>query len=316
MSIIKKNLLANTTNYGDGALPDYNRATLMYFHPDRSSAKLRIFKLNVPGYIACTQNKNGEDQDFGLLVASHPGYLYHATDSTVSLRYKSGTVSGSFVSYKSFRAVIAGSANPNGDTYNSHMWLVNPGNSTYIVPALTMGGTFEVGRHPWIFIPCKCTRNFSGNMFECVGVTYNNVISNTTDCGFLYYESVRKAFNGDWTDNINNPNTIYVPTLFVSGTRWNYNSTDDTNWNGSNIGKRFVLIDAAAVGSNRRWCRRDALSDMQIYYDYDRWYLVNGTTAYYSSDACSGFTDPWNVAWYNCYDSNTKTINVYSQLIV
>lgn len=304
-------------NVGMGSMPDYSRARTMYTQLENMHRRCNIYKINVPGYIAYPQNNYILDTDYVIYVAEHPGYLYFPWNETIHIRSNGSNTTVARPRYLSNRAIIGGSAVNGGDTFNSMMYPIMPGTSTYVLPTCTFGGS-GWQYHRWIFIPCKGvpTGISADKYFTHVGCAeYTLARDDGTDgCGYFNNSALRGAFSGDWTNNLTNNEPIYVHSIFVQGTRWNWNSVQDSA-NGSTIGVRFVMFDATATGKDRRWLQYNDRSNRQIYWDSaGYWALGEGNKQMYRANDANGSKNPWELTWYNSYDTNTAVCTMVGKI--
>ena len=303
-----------------GGLPDFKRSTLMYQQLDNARYRSRIIKINVPGCIFFTQNKWSQDTDHGVFVASHPGYLYRPGTETIAIRSNGSSVNMVRPNYVEQRALMGGNSVPEGDTVCMGWYTIMPGTSTYVFPTSTFGGG-GWSNFRWIFVPCHCVEDTipSSKYFTWVGTADDQILqaSGVNGCAFLFDQIIRNAFNGNWRDNLSTDNAIYIPTIFVSGTRWNWNSiVNNSNDNVDHIGVRFNMFDARATGKNRRWIQANDKSNRQIYWDSaGYWALGEGNNQRYRATDSDGSRDPWNLDWYNSYDSDTRVCTLTKDIV-
>lgn len=295
-----------------GGLLDFSRSTLMSQQLDNSyRSRTRIFKINVPGCIFFTQNKWSQDTDHGVFVASHPGYLYRPGKETISVRWNGTSSNIERPNYIEYRALVGGNSVPDGDTLCMGWYSITPGTSTYVYPSSTLGGGGWIN-YRFIFVPYRCVDLSvpASKYFTWVGMADDFLMQNAgvTGCGFLFDQAIKNAFSGDWRDNLTGDNAIYLPIIFVSGTRWGWNSIMNNGGNNvDHIGVRFNLFDACATGRDRRWIQADDKSNRQIYWDSaGYWALGEGNNQRYRATDSNGSHDPWDLSWYNSYDSNTN----------
>lgn len=302
-----------------GALPDFSRATGMYQQATNAKPRIRIVKINVPGYLFFTQNQYNVDTDHAVMVAAHPGYLFNPRTENINIRANGSSSSVARPNYLTSRAMIGGNSVPGGDTYCMGYYPIIPGTSTYVYPSASYGGGgWQYFR--WIFVPCHCvdTSVSTSKFFTWVGVSEEIIVNagGINGCGFLHQSGIKAAFEGDWKTNLTNNNPIYIPTIFVSGTRWNWTSVNSADQNGTNVGVRFNMFDPCATGKNRRWLQYNDRSNRQIYWDSaGYWVLCEGNNQRYRATDSNGSKDPWNLSWYNSYDSDTKVCTLTKGIV-
>ena len=301
-----------------GAAPDFSRATLMYGQDSNGAPRVRIAKINVPGYIFYTQNRYNLDTDHAIMVAAHPGYLYNPYTENIHIRANGSHTTTARPNYLTNRAMLGGNSHNDGDTYLMGYYPIIPGTSTYVYPSCSFGGggwTY----YKWVFVPCHCVDTLvtASQYFTWVGVSQWLLLreGGINGCGFLSDTVIKNAFIGDWKTNLTNNNPIYIPTIFVSGTRWNWNSVNSADYNGTTVGVRFDMYDACATGKNRRWLQYNDRSNRQIYWDSaGYWALGEGNNQRYRATDANGSKDPWDLTWYNSYDSDTRVCTLTKKI--
>ena len=281
--------------------------------------RVRIAKINVPGYIFYTQNRYNQDADHAIMVASHPGYLFDSRIESINLRANGSSVSKTRPNYLTSRAMLGGNAARDGDTYVEGHYPIVPGTSTYIYPSCSFGGG-GWQHFRWIFVPCYCVDSsvVASKYYTWVGVSENLLLKDNgiNGCAFLYDTAITDAFSGDWKTNLTNNNPIYIHTIFVSGTRWGWNKVENSSQNSTNIGVRFNMFDPCATGKDRRWLQYNDRSNRQIYWDSaGYWVLCEGNNQRYRATDANGSKNPWDLTWYNSYDSNTAVCTMTAKVV-
>lgn len=290
-----------------GSEPDYSRAYTFWQQASLWEFKYRVFKVNVPGYIMYNQRRGMLDSDHVIFVASHPGYHNFINNSTInqytSHRQEVGGVT--IPAYVNYKAVFGGNSLPGGDTWQTCIYPITPGTSTYIHPATEYGSASGYNYYNWVFIPCKNVPASiaKSNYVTCVGMSANpGSYYRDRERVAISSANVTPAFSGNWKDNfnssygLNTSNIKYIDTVFIRSSNWgwnNYNSGND-----GSLGRRFFMFDACATGANRRWL---AYNDYrhQLYYDTTRkcWALTYGWDTYYEAPDANGTGDPWSLTW-------------------
>lgn len=307
-----------TDAFNMGGLPDFSRSTLIYQQTASSRYRVWIIKLNVPGCLFFTQNNYSVDTDHAVIVGSHPGYLFNPRNENITIRANGSNTTKTRPRYLERKALLGGNSVPDGDTWCMGWYTIVPGTSTYIYPSSTLGGR-GWDNYRWIFVPFHCVGDTvpASKYFTVVGVSEDVMVrDNLNGCGFLFDQAVTSAFVGDWKSNLTSDNAIYIPTIFVSGTRWNWNSVNNSD-NGSDIGVRFNMFDACATGKNRRWLQYNDRNNRQIYWDANGyWVLCEGNNQRYRATDSNGTKDPWDLTWYNSYDSNTAVCTLTKRIVM